>query len=97
MFAVLRSDINSLTSGLLHLTDQPYCKKSRSAKVKDEIINLILGNYLVDRYTRLCLQGRLEEIREKFLSVRNALAYYTPVLINIEKVLKFSPKDVLNI
>jgi hypothetical protein len=51
MFAVLHSDINSLKSGLLHLTGQPYCKKSRSAKAKDGIINLILRNYLVDRYT----------------------------------------------
>jgi len=51
MFAVLHSDINSLKSGLLHLTSQPYCKKSRSAKVKDGIINLILGNYLMDRYS----------------------------------------------
>jgi len=33
---------NSLKSGFLHLTSQPYCKKSRSAKVKDGIINLIL-------------------------------------------------------
>jgi len=49
MFAVLNSDINSLKSGLLHLTGQPYCKKSRSAKVKDGIINLILRNYLVDQ------------------------------------------------
>ena len=49
MFAVLHSDINSLRSGLLHLTGQPYCKKSRSAKVKDGIINLILRNYQVDR------------------------------------------------
>jgi hypothetical protein len=48
MFAVLHSDINSLKSGLLHLTGQPYCKKGRSAKVKDGIINLILRNYLVD-------------------------------------------------
>jgi hypothetical protein len=32
MFAVLHSDINSLKSGPLHLTGQPYCKKSRSAK-----------------------------------------------------------------
>ncbi len=51
MFAVLRSDINSLKTGLLHLTGQPYCKNSRSAKVKDAIINLILKNYFVDRYT----------------------------------------------
>ncbi len=51
MFAVLHSDINSFKSGLLHLTGQPYCKKSRSAKVKDGIINLILRHYLVDRYT----------------------------------------------
>jgi hypothetical protein len=49
MFAVLHSDINSLKSGHLHLTGQPYRKKSRSAKVKDGIINLILMNYLVDR------------------------------------------------
>jgi hypothetical protein len=46
MFAVLHSDINNLKSGLLHLIRQPYCKKSRSAKVKDGI----LRNYLVDRY-----------------------------------------------
>jgi hypothetical protein len=44
MLAVLHSDINSLNSGLLHLTGQPYCKKSRSAKVKDGIINLILAH-----------------------------------------------------
>jgi len=37
MFAVLHSDINFLKSGLLHLTSQPYCKKGRSAKVKDGI------------------------------------------------------------
>ncbi len=43
-------DYNSLKSGYLHLTGQPYCKKSRPAKVKDGIKNLILRNYLVDRY-----------------------------------------------
>jgi hypothetical protein len=48
MFAVLHSYINSLKSGLLQLTSQPYCKKSRSAKVKDGILILILRNYLVD-------------------------------------------------
>jgi hypothetical protein len=52
MFAVLHSDINSLKSGLLQLTGQPYCKKTRSAKVKDGIINLFLRNYLVGRYRR---------------------------------------------
>jgi hypothetical protein len=52
MFAVMHSDINPLKSGLLYLTGQPYCKKSRSAKVKDGIINLILRNYIVDRYKR---------------------------------------------
>jgi hypothetical protein len=51
MFAVLHSDINSLKSGLLHLTGQPYCKKGSSAKVKDGIINLFLRNYFIDRYT----------------------------------------------
>ncbi len=50
MFTVLHSDINSLKSGLLYLTVLPYCKKSRSAKVKDGIINFILRNYLIDRY-----------------------------------------------
>jgi hypothetical protein len=50
MFAVLHSDIRSVKSGLVHLTGQPYCKESRSAKVKDGIIHLILRNYLVDRY-----------------------------------------------
>jgi hypothetical protein len=50
MFAVLHSDINSLKSGLLHLTGQPYCKKSRSAKDKDGIISLILRNYCIDQY-----------------------------------------------
>jgi hypothetical protein len=49
MFAELYSDINSLKFGLLHLTNEPYCKKSRLAKVKDGIINFILRNYLVDR------------------------------------------------
>ncbi len=43
MFAVLHSDINSPKSGFLHLTGQPYCKKSRSAKVKDGIIAYFLG------------------------------------------------------
>ncbi len=50
--AVLHLDINSLKSGLLHLTGQPYCKKSRSAKVKDGFMNLYLRNYLVDRYNK---------------------------------------------
>ncbi len=50
MFAVLHSDVNSHKSCLLYLTDQPYCKKSRSVKVKDGILNLFLRNCLVDRY-----------------------------------------------
>ncbi len=50
MFAVRHSDINSLKSGLLHLTGQPYCKKNRSAKVKDGIINSILRNFLIYQY-----------------------------------------------
>ncbi len=43
MFAVLHSYINSLKSGLLHLTGQPYCKKSRSVKVKDGIWTYFIG------------------------------------------------------
>jgi hypothetical protein len=79
MFEVLRSDINSLKSGLFHSTDQPYCKKSRSAKVKDGIINLILGNYFIDRYTCLYLRGRLEEIREFSVSEKRTSLLYTSV------------------
>jgi hypothetical protein len=59
MFAVLHSDINSLKSGLLHLTGHPYCKKGRSTKVKDGIINLILRNYLVDQYKHLSIDRHL--------------------------------------
>jgi hypothetical protein len=51
MFALLHSDINSPKSGFLHLTGQPYCKKSRSAKVKDGIIYSFLRNNLIDRYS----------------------------------------------
>jgi len=51
MFAVLHSDINSPKSGLLYLTGQHYCKNGTSAKVKVRIINSILRNYRVDRYT----------------------------------------------
>ncbi len=40
----------STLSSLAHLTDQPGCKKGRLAKVKDGIRNLILCNYLIDRY-----------------------------------------------
>jgi hypothetical protein len=50
MFAVMHSDIKSFKSGLLLLTGQPYCKKSRSAKVKDGIINLIPRHYCVNQY-----------------------------------------------
>jgi hypothetical protein len=61
MFAVLHSDINSHKSGLLHLTGQPYYQKSRSAKVKDGIINLFLRNYLIARYMDSCVgQTRIE-------------------------------------
>jgi hypothetical protein len=48
MFAILHSDINSLKSGLLHLTGWHFCKKGRSAKVKDGIRNQSHRNYLVD-------------------------------------------------
>jgi hypothetical protein len=57
MFAVLHSDINSHKSSLLHLTGQPYWKKSRSAKVKDGIINLFLRNILIDRYNANTYKG----------------------------------------
>jgi hypothetical protein len=62
MFAVLHSDINSL----LHLSGQPYCKKGRSAKVKDGIINLILRDYVLDRYMVSQLTRMLENQKCKF-------------------------------
>jgi hypothetical protein len=72
MFAVLHSDINSQKSGLLHLTSQPYCKESRSAKVKDGIINLFLRNYLVgrarDKYSSL-LQKFVTYGRKKLYNI----------------------------
>jgi hypothetical protein len=43
MFAELHLDINFRKSSLLHLMGQPYCKKCRSAKVKDGIITYFLG------------------------------------------------------
>jgi len=46
--AILYSDMNSFKSGLLHLSSQPYCKKGKSAKVKDGIINYSLKNYFID-------------------------------------------------
>jgi hypothetical protein len=50
MLLVLHLDINSHKSGFLHLAGQPCCKKCRSAKVKDGIINLFLRNYLLGLY-----------------------------------------------
>ncbi len=60
MNAVLHFDINSPMSGLVHLSGWPYCKKGRSAKVKDGIINLILKNYLDDRYTHLGILSKFD-------------------------------------
>jgi hypothetical protein len=53
MFAVLLSNINSLISGLLHLTSQPNSLKGNSGKVKYGIFSetKFLGTILVDRYT----------------------------------------------
>jgi hypothetical protein len=56
MFAVLHSDINSFKCGLLHLTQMPYWKKGRSAKVKDGIRNLILGNISLINTSVCCWQ-----------------------------------------
>jgi hypothetical protein len=51
MFALQHSDINSLKSGTIHLTGQPYCKNCKSANYKDGIMNIILRFHLVDRYS----------------------------------------------
>jgi hypothetical protein len=45
MLAELHLEINCLS---LHLMGQPYCKKSRSAKVKDGIITYFLGTISLD-------------------------------------------------
>jgi hypothetical protein len=53
MFAELHSDIISPKSGFLHLTGQPDCKTSRSAKVKDGIITYFLGTIsLIDTHAK---------------------------------------------
>jgi hypothetical protein len=72
MFAVLHSDINSLKSGLLYQTGQPYCKKGRSAKVKDGIKNLIIRNYLVDWYI--------------FIKYGNVNINYSKISVNYDKI-----------
>jgi hypothetical protein len=60
MFAGLHSDINSPKSGFLHLMGQPYCKKSRSAKVKDGIITYFLGTIsLIDTRVGSCFTDKL--------------------------------------
>ncbi len=83
MFAVLHSDINPHKSGLFYLTDQPYCKKSKSAKVKDGIINLFLRNYLIGRYnTHLNKSAIIQS------DVRRSVAIYLPVLYNCKVIYK---------
>ncbi len=47
-------------SSLLHLPGHPYSKKSRSAKVTDGIINLILRNYLIDHYKDITINNATE-------------------------------------
>jgi hypothetical protein len=81
MFAVLHSDINCFKFGLLHLTGQPYYKKSRSAKVKDGIINLIqITSLILPSKGGTSLSGSTflpENIRLgcKVFYMKNALAY----------------------
>jgi hypothetical protein len=50
MFAVLHSDINSLESGLFHLTGLPNSQKGRAGKDKNGIISAtkLLGTLSVD-------------------------------------------------
>ncbi len=81
MFAILHSDINSLKSGLLHLTSQPHCEKCSTAKVKDGIINLIIRNYLVDRYNTVMTLESFEIISP---NLKNILQY-----TNTQKVQKW--------
>jgi hypothetical protein len=53
MFTAAHLDINSLKSGLLHLTGQSISQKGRSAKVKDRIISetKFIETISIDRYT----------------------------------------------
>jgi hypothetical protein len=48
MFVILHSDINSLSLASFIYPSSLIEKKSRSAKVKDGIINLICKNYLIN-------------------------------------------------
>jgi hypothetical protein len=61
MFCALHSFINSLRSGLHHLTDQPNSQKGRAAKVEDGIISetKFLMTILVDRYTNIRLTCKM--------------------------------------
>jgi hypothetical protein len=64
MFALLHSDINSNKSGFLNLTGQPYCKKCRSAKVKDGIITYFLGTIsLIDTVLASATLGNVTQNR----------------------------------
>jgi hypothetical protein len=57
MFALLYLDINSLKSGLFHLTGQPNSQKGRRAKGKDGIISetKLSGTISVYRYNATIL------------------------------------------
>ncbi len=83
MLAVLHSDINSPKSCLLHLIGQPYRKKSRTAKVKDGIINLILKNYLIDQYTFLMILIFQQDSFSAFQKEHSCVYILGPVLFSV--------------
>jgi hypothetical protein len=69
-----------LSAGLLHYTQLPYCKKGRSAKVKDGIRNLILGNIsLID--TSVCCRQLFEATDILLVRQETSGAHYY-VLLN---------------
>ncbi len=106
MFAVLHSDINSLKSGLLHFTGQPNCKNCRSAKVKDGIINFVLRNYLIDRYSSfsimLPLRNSTSPTKKYFvyesrdISLKGQAQYNIPSCTNQFRPAAFDNANIIN-
>jgi hypothetical protein len=98
MFAVLYLDLNLPKSGLLHLTGQPYCKKSRSAKVTDGIINLFLRNYRYSGWQHNYTTKRTQTSQANEQSIYSQLFMCSTAVEHIPNYLKtegLSPSTIL--
>ncbi len=80
MLAVLHSDISSLKSCLLRLTGKPYCKKGRSAKVKDGIKKLSLLKNLIDRCKKRNFRNKNYRIDSSSLTGACTIKHFTTVI-----------------